>query len=68
MVYYHVFFAGVVKERKMRMGRTRVRLSEEGREWRVTGFLYADDLALYGQLEQDLRVVIRCFIEECKNE
>ena len=28
---------------------------EEGREWRLTVLLYADDLVLCGELEEDLR-------------
>ena len=31
-----------------------MRFSEEGRERRFTGLLYADDLVLCGELEEDL--------------
>ena len=42
------------------------------REWRLPGLLYADDLVLYGQSEEDLRAMLRgfdevlidCFVEE----
>ena len=32
---------------------------EEGREWRLPGLLYADDLVLFGELEENLRVMVR---------
>ena len=42
----------------MGMGRSGVRFQEEGREWRLPGLLYADDLVLCGELEMDLRVMV----------
>ena len=40
---------------------------EEGREWRLPGFLQADDLILCGELdEEDLRAMVRRFIEMCR--
>ena len=39
---------------------------EEGREWRLPDLLYADDLVLYGESEEDLRVIVGCFAEVCK--
>ena len=38
----------------IKMGRMGVRFSEEGREWRLQGLLYVDDLVLCGELEEDL--------------
>ena len=38
-----------VKEVKMGMGRRGVRFVEDGREWRLPGFLYADELVLCGE-------------------
>ena len=38
---------------------------EEGSEWRLTGLLYADDLVLCGELEEDLRLIMERFIELC---
>ena len=39
---------------------------EEGREWRLPGILYADDLVLCGKLEEDFSTMVRCFVEVCK--
>ena len=36
---------------------------EEGREWRLLGILYADYLVLCGEPEEDLRVMVGCFVE-----
>ena len=43
-----------------------VRFLEDGREWRYPGLLYADDLVLCGELEEDLRVMVGWFAEVCK--
>ena len=34
---------------------------EDGREWRLPGFLYADDLVLCGESEEDLRLMVGWF-------
>ena len=39
---------------------------EDGREWRFLGLLYADDLVLCGELEEDLRVMVGWFAEVCR--
>ena len=39
---------------------------EDGREWRLPGLLYADDLVLCGELEEDLRVMVGQFTEVCR--
>ena len=39
---------------------------EEGREWRLPGLLYAEDLVLCGELEEDLRVMVGHFVEVCR--
>ena len=39
---------------------------EEGREWRFHGLLYADNLVLCGELEEDLRAMVGCFAKVCK--
>ena len=44
----------------MGMGRSGVKFQEEGREWRLPGHLYA------GELEEDLRAIVGCFIEMCR--
>ena len=33
---------------------------------RLPGLLYADDLVLFGELEEDLRAMVGRFIEVCK--
>ena len=52
-----------MKEVKLGMGRREVRFMEEGREWRLPGLLYADDLVLYGESEEDLRAMVGRFVE-----
>ena len=39
---------------------------KEGREWRLLGLLYADDLVLCGESEENLRTVVGCFVEVFK--
>ena len=51
----------VIKELKMEMGRMRV--MEERREWKLPGLLYADDLVLCSDSEEDLRVMVGRFVE-----
>ena len=36
---------------------------EEGKEWRLPGILYADDLVLCGELEEDLKAIVGHFVE-----
>ena len=36
---------------------------EEGREWRLPGTLYADDLVLCGESEENLKAIVRHFVE-----
>ena len=38
----------------------------EGREWRVPGLLYADDMGLCSEWEEDLRAVVGRFVEVCR--
>ena len=51
---FNVYMDVVMKEMKMGRGRRGVRFQEEVREWRLPGLLYADDLVLYGESEEDL--------------
>ena len=51
---------------KQGMGKRAVKLLGDGREWRLPGLLYADDLVLYGEPEKDLRVMVRWFAEVCR--
>ena len=39
-----------------------MRFQEEGREWRLPVFLYANDLVLCGESKEDLRVMVGRFI------
>ena len=39
---------------------------EEGREWRLSSLLYADDLVLCGESEEDLRAMLGRFAEVCR--
>ena len=41
-------------------------VSEEGREWRLPGLSYADDLVLFGKSEENLRVMVEWFAEVCR--
>ena len=43
------------------MERKGIRFLEDGREWRLLGLLYADDLVLCGESQEDLR-----FVEVCR--
>ena len=58
----------VVKEVKLGMGRMGVRFLEKGRVWRLPGHLYADDPILYGESEEDLKVMVGYFVEVCRRK
>ena len=45
---FHVYMDAVMKDVKMGMERRGVRFLEDGRDWRLPGLLYADDLVLCG--------------------
>ena len=60
---FNVYIDAVMKVLKMRMGRRGVRFQEEGKEWRLSGLLYADDSVLCGESEEDLREIMEGFIE-----
>ena len=40
-----------------------MRSQKEGREWRLPGLLYADDLVMCGVSEEDLRAMVGRFVE-----
>ena len=63
---FNVYMDGVMKEVKMGMGRREVSFLEDGREWRLPGLLYADDLVLCDESEEDLRVMVGRFSEVCR--
>ena len=62
---FNLYMDGVM-EVKMGMERKGVRFLEDGREWRLPDLLYADDLVLYGESEEDLRMMVRWFSEVCR--
>ena len=47
----------------MGMGRRGVRFKEEGRDWKLPGLLYADDLVLCGESEEEMRAMVGRFFE-----
>ena len=53
---FNVYKDGVMKE--VGMGRRGVRFLEDGREWRLPGPFYADELFICGESEEDLRVMV----------
>ena len=61
---FNVYMDTVMKEVKMGMRRRGVRFQEEGREWRLPGLLYADDLVWCGKAEEQL--MMGCFVEVCR--
>ena len=63
---FNIYMDAVIKEEKMDMKRRRVRFLEERRQWRLPGLLYADDLILSGDSEEDLRVMVGSFVEVCR--
>ena len=48
------------------MGRRGVRFQKEGREWRLPSLLYADDLLLCGESEEDPREMVGRFAKVCR--
>ena len=59
-------YIDAMMEMKLGMGGRGVRFQEEGREWRLPGLLYADDLVLCDELKEDLRVIVGRFIGVCR--
>ena len=66
--FFNVNMNEVMKEVKMRIERMGLRFMEEGREWRLPGFLYADNLFFCDDLEEELRARGRHFVEVCGKE
>ena len=60
---FNVYMDGERKEVKICMGRRGVKFLEEGREWRLSGLLHADDLVMCGELKEDLRAMSGWFVE-----
>ena len=55
-----------MKEVKMVIGWRGVSFLEDGIEWGLPGLLYADDLVLCSESEEDLRVMAGWFAEVCR--
>ena len=58
--FFNVYMDGMMMEKKG------FKFQEVGREWRLSGFLYADDLVLCDELEEDLRAMVERFVEVFK--
>ena len=61
-LYFNVYMDGMIKEVKMGVGRRGVSFLENRREWRLPGLMYADDLVLCGESDEDLRAMVGRFI------
>ena len=62
---FNVNMDALMKKVKMRMRRRGVKFLEEGRVCRLRGLLYADDLVLYGESEEELWSRVGTFFEVC---
>ena len=63
---FNVYIDAVMKEVKMRMRKKEGRFLKDGREWILHTLLYAYDLILCGESEEDLRAMVGWFAEMCK--
>ena len=54
-----VYMDAVMKEVKIGIGRMGMRFIEEERGWRLLGLLYADNLVLWVESEDNLRTMVR---------
>ena len=57
-----------MKDVKIEMGKKGVGFQKEGKEWRLPGFLYADELVLGSESEENLTVMVRRFVDMCKRK
>ena len=57
---------GGIKKVKVEMGRRGVSFMEDRREWRLPDLLYADDLFLCGETEEDQRAIMRRSAKVCR--
>ena len=57
------YMDAVMKKLKMGMGEIGVRFLEEGKEWRLPGILYTDDLVLCGDPEEVLKAMLLHYVE-----
>ena len=52
---------------KMEMERMGNKFPEEGREWRIPGLLYTNNLGFCSRSEEDLKVMMGRFVEVCRS-
>ena len=57
-----------MKDVKMGMGRRGVSFLEDRRDWRLPGLLYGDGLVLFGEPEEDVRMMVERFSEVCRRQ
>ena len=55
---FNVYMGVVMKKLKMEMERMGVIFQEEGKERKLAGLLYANDLVFCGESEEDLRTIV----------
>ena len=60
--FFNVDMEAVMKEVKIRLGRMGVRFLEERREGRLPDILFADDLVLCVNSEEELRAMLGRFV------
>ena len=58
---FNVYMDALMKDVKIRRG---VGFMEDGSKWRLPGLLYADDLVLCGDSEEDLRAMVGWFVDK----
>src|SRR5678815_2962777 len=63
---FNLYMDGVMKELEVGVAGNGVRMMENGREWRVSYLLYADDLVLCTESEESLRGLVERFGRVCK--
>ena len=60
---FNVYRNSVIKEG---MGEDKIWFLEKGREWGLPGLLYADNLVLCGESEEDLKMRVGRFVVVCR--
>ena len=65
---FNVYMDAVMKKVKMRGVRREMSFQEDEGEWRLPGLLFADDLVLCGESEEDLKVMVERFAEVCRRK
>ena len=63
---FNIYMDAVMKEVKIIMGRRGIIFQEEGIEWRLSDFFYAEDLVLCGESEEDLKKMVGRFVKVCR--